>query len=127
MLLCSTASHKTNCLALMVKIIHEHVGILEGLMITAHAITDAQTGHCEDSFVTKILPDLKGYVTYSYIPFERLALYLSISSDCQKELFLIVLQKTKRKGKAECFGRVQWHVCTTCVSDREWCNRQRIC
>ncbi|CAD7676199.1 unnamed protein product [Nyctereutes procyonoides] len=38
----SNASSTTNCLAPLAKVIHDHFGIVEGLMTTVHAITATQ-------------------------------------------------------------------------------------
>jgi glyceraldehyde 3-phosphate dehydrogenase len=80
--LITAASCTTNCLAPVVKVMHEKVGILHGCMTTIHDITNTQTiidkGHkdlrraraCGQSLIptttgsakaiTKIFPDLKG-------------------------------------------------------------------
>ncbi len=82
----SNASCTTNCLAPMAKIIHDHLGIVEGLMTTIHATTSSQytvdspsrknyrlgrtalsniipttTGAAKA--VSKVIPELKGKLT----------------------------------------------------------------
>ena len=78
----TAASCTTNCLAPVIKVMHEKVGILHGMMTTIHDITNTQTivdmGHkdlrraraCGDSLIptttgsakaiTKIFPELQG-------------------------------------------------------------------
>ncbi len=82
----SCASCTTNCLAPLAKILHDHVGIVEGLMTTVHAATASQLtvdGPSSKNYrmgrsainniiptstgaaiaVTKVIPELKGKLT----------------------------------------------------------------
>ncbi|CAD7672445.1 unnamed protein product [Nyctereutes procyonoides] len=69
----SNASCTTNCLAPLAKVIHDHFGIVEGLMTTVHAITDTQktadgpSGKlwCDGrrAAVGKVIPELNGKLT----------------------------------------------------------------
>lgn len=86
MVVVSNASCTTNCLAPLVKVVHEKFGIVEGLMTTIHAVTatqltvdgacpkDWRSGRCSAvniipastgaaKAVTKVIPSLKGKLT----------------------------------------------------------------
>uniref|UniRef100_A0A5F9D0T8 glyceraldehyde-3-phosphate dehydrogenase (phosphorylating) n=1 Tax=Oryctolagus cuniculus TaxID=9986 RepID=A0A5F9D0T8_RABIT len=60
----SNASCTTNCLGPLAKVIHDHFGIVEGLMTTVHAITNiipASTGAAKA--MGKVIPELNGKLT----------------------------------------------------------------
>ncbi|KAB1280684.1 Glyceraldehyde-3-phosphate dehydrogenase [Camelus dromedarius] len=54
----SNTSCTTNCLAPLAKVIHDHFGIVEGLMTTVHAFTATQK-----TAVGKVIPELNGKLT----------------------------------------------------------------